>query len=76
MNSFPLTAVNSEQRTPLTYRAESQPDERRPLLSNSDEDAVKTVKTGWKPPPGFLWIEIGKNYQFKGWEWQYPDDFS
>jgi hypothetical protein len=68
MNSFPPIVADSDQRTPLTYTDESQPDERRPLLPNSNEDTVKTGKTGWKPPHGFLWIEIGKSQQSKGWQ--------
>jgi hypothetical protein len=53
--------MDSSASTPSTNGREIQPDETAPLLLNPDEDDLKTVKAGWKAPPGFLWIEIGKN---------------
>lgn len=60
MDSFPPIVVNSTQQMLSTNGRESQPDETSPLLLNHDQDDLKATKIGWKAPPGFLWIEIGK----------------
>jgi hypothetical protein len=35
--------------------------ETSPLLQSSAEDDSKPGKSTWKPPPGFIWIEVGKS---------------
>lgn len=49
-----------ERTVPYAQNNVTQAHEEQPLL-NIDAD-VQILKPKWSPPPGFLWIEIGKYF--------------